>query len=304
MTTTDPASNEYAHLHPKARAQLDLPDKERIKIIQAGSWISLDHAKRAIERMEELRDHPIVTRMPNLLLIGSSFSGKTTIIEHFLQANQPSHDPTSETSKCPVIMVEAPPKPHTGDFYSRILEKLMAPFKPNAGDEEKLAQIKTLFQQLEVRVLIIDEIHHLIAGGLKAQREFRNALKSLGNLTKVCMVAAGTEEADAAINLDPQLSSRFQPMLMPKWKVGKDMGVLLATLEQRMPLRHPSNLKSPEVMAEIALRAEQTLGDICDLVRTAGVDAIRQKTERITLERLKELDWVPPSKRRKYVPSL
>lgn len=303
MMTTDP-TDAYAHLHPKARAQLELSDNERIKIIQAGSWINLKHAKRAIERMEELRDHPIVTRMPNLLLIGSSFSGKTTIIEHFLEANPATHDPTAEASRCPVVMVEAPPKPHTGDFYSRILEALMAPFKPNAGDEEKLAQIKRLFQQLEVRVLIIDEIHHLIAGSLKAQREFRNALKSLGNLTKVCMVAAGTEEADAAINLDAQLSSRFQPMLMPKWEYGTDLGVLLATLEQRMPLRQPSNLKSTEIMMEISTRAEQTLGDICDLVRTAGVDAIRTKEERITLARLTKLDWVPPSKRKKYVPPL
>lgn len=303
MMTTEQGQT-YPHLHKKALSQIDLPDAERIRIIQAGSWIALDHAKKALDRIQELLDHPEVTRMPNLLLIGASYSGKTTILEHFVKMHAIDPDPETEVSHIPVLMVEAPPKPHVGDFYSRILEALFAPYKPAAGDEEKFTQIRRLFKQLNVRLLIIDEIHHLIAGGLKAQREFRNALKSLGNMTKVCIVAAGTEEADAAINLDPQLSSRFQPMVMPKWKPGMQLGTLLATLESRMPLKMASNLASPEIVMEIDLRAEQTLGDIFDFVRAAGVDAIRTGQEQITLKQLKQLDWIPPSKRRMYATSI
>lgn len=89
-------------------------------------------------------------------------------------------------------------------------------------------------------------------------------------------------------------------MTLPKWSAGQSMGNLLATLETRMPLKLPSELPSVPMMTEIDSRAEGTLGDICDLVRTAGVDAIRKKTEQITLKQLQALDWTPPSKRKRY----
>ena len=290
----------YRHLHRNARAQVELPDAQRISAIQAGSWMELHHAKRALDRMEELLAHPRVTRMPNLLLVGASFSGKTSIIEHFRDQHPPDMDPTAEVTRCPVLMVEAPYKPDISDFFSRILDALMSPYKPTSPAHEKYSQIKRLFKQMEVRVLIVDEIHHLIAGSLNRQREFRNALKSLGNETKVSIVAAGIEESYNAFNADSQMSSRFVPMLLPKWSAGQDMGGLLATLESRMPLRQASLLASIEMMTAIDQRAEGTLGDICDLVRTAGVHAIRSKAERITLASLKALDWTPPSKRKQY----
>ena len=262
--------------------------------------MALDHAKFALERMEELLLYPRVTRMPNMLLVGPSFSGKTSIIERFLELHPPVIDLEAEVNVCPVVVVEAPHKPDISDFYSRILDALGGPYKPTAPTSEKYSQVKRLFKHLDVHVLVVDEIHHLIAGSMNRQREFRNALKSLGNETKVCIVAAGIEEAYNAFNADPQMSSRFVPLVLPKWKAGEQMGTLLATLEHRMPLRLPSHLGSVEMMMEIDSRAEGPLGDVCDFVRAAGVNAIRNGAEKITLTQLKHLNWVPPSKRKHY----
>jgi hypothetical protein len=176
----------------------------------------------------------------------------------------------------------------------------MTPYKPTASVSEKYSQIKRLFRQMEVRMLIVDEIHHLIAGSLNRQQEFRNALKSLGNETMVTIVAAGIEDAYNAFNTDPQMSSRFTPEELPLWKANNEFGSLLATLEMRMPLRQASNLKDPATMLAIHTRSEGTLGDMCDLVKELAVDAIRSKMERITLERVNALQWVPPSKRKQY----
>jgi hypothetical protein len=176
----------------------------------------------------------------------------------------------------------------------------MCKYKPTAPPYEKYSQIKRLFRELDVHVFIVDEIHHIIAGSMNRQREFRNALKSLGNETKVCIVAAGIEDAQNAFFSDSQMSSRFMPMVLPRWGEGKAMATLLATMEHRMPLRLQSNLASVEMMLEIDSRAEGPLGDVCDLVYCAGVDAIRSGAERITLAQLKKLDWVPPSKRKQY----
>ena len=294
------AASPYPHLNTRAAEQLALPDEERIRIIRAGAWLPLRHAKATLAKLEDLLSYPEVTRMPNYLLVGPSYSGKTSILERFMKLHPPDLSPDREATLCPIVMIDAPPKPDLADFYSRILDALMAPYKPNAPVHAKYSQVKHLLRELQVRVLIVDEIHHLIAGSLNRQREFRNALKSLGNEAKVSIVASGIEEAYNAFNADAQMSSRFMPVEMPRWCAGAELGELLMTLEQRTPLREPSDLHMPGLMMAVLARSESMLGDICDLVKAAAVDAIRSGAESITEKQLSKLDWIPPSKRKMY----
>lgn len=287
-----------SRLSPEAEQLLSEPDEVRIRAIRAGTWMGYERAKEILERMEDLLNYPQITRMPNMLLVAPSFNGKTSILERFMSLHAPDMDTDAEVMTCPVVMVEAPPSPDVSAFYSRILDALMAPYKPSASIQEKNTQVKHLFRTLRVKVLIVDEIHHLIAGSLNRQKDFRNALKSLGNEAKICTIAAGIEDAYNAFVADPQMSSRFVPEELPLWKPGKETGTLLATLERRTPLRKPSNLKSPEMMSEMCLRSEGTLGDLCDLFKELAVDAIRNKSEEITLDRIRSIRWVPPSKRK------
>lgn len=61
---------QYAHLSPTAQTHLALPDKDRIREIQTGTWLPLDHAKTTLQKLEELLDYPKVTRMPSYLIVG------------------------------------------------------------------------------------------------------------------------------------------------------------------------------------------------------------------------------------------
>jgi hypothetical protein len=205
----------YFHLNEAASALVGRSDEERIYAIREGTWLGYKDAKRILARMEELLIYPRITRMPNMLLVAPSFNGKTSILKRFMSQHPPDLDAANEVTICPVVMVEAPPKPDISDFYTRILDALMAPYKPTASVTEKYSQIKRLFRQMDVKMLIVDEIHHLIAGSLNRQQEFRNALKSLGNETMVTIVAAGIEDAHNAFNTDPQMSSRFTPEELP-----------------------------------------------------------------------------------------
>lgn len=295
-----PKQNSFPHLNEAALALIERTDEERIYAIREGSWLGYKDAKRILARMDELLTYPRITRMPNMLLVAPSFNGKTSILERFMSLHQPDLDSEGEVTICPVVMVEAPPKPDISDFYTRILDVLMTPYKPTASSPEKYSQIKRLFRQMDVHMLIVDEIHHLITGSTNRQQEFRNAIKSLGNETGVCMVAAGTEDAYNAFNTDPQMSSRFTPEELPVWKPNNEFGSLLATLELRAPLKQASNLKDPATMLAIHTRSEGTLGDMVDLVKELAVDAIRNKIEQITFDRITSLRWVPPSKRKQY----
>lgn len=170
----------YTHLNDAARALIDAPDAARIKSIQSGTWLGYNRAKEILARMDELLEYPRITRMPNMLLVAPSFNGKTSILERFIAMHPVDLDATAEVTTCPVLMVESPSTPDVSAFYTRILDALMAPYKPTAPVQEKNSQVKLLFKQLGVKMLIVDEIHHLIAGSMNKQRDFRNALKSLG----------------------------------------------------------------------------------------------------------------------------
>jgi hypothetical protein len=296
MSTID----SYQHLQESARAWINASDDERIFRIREGTRVKYSRYKEVMSRLDELLKYPRITRMPNMLLVAPSFNGKTSILEHFMEEHPPDLDPGLAVARCPVIMVESPRKPNVSDLYSRILDRLMVPYKPSASAQEKNTQVKFYFSRLGVKMLILDEIHNLIAGSLNLQREFRNELKGLGNETKVAMVAAGIEDAYNAFNTDPQLSSRFTPEELPLWKPGAELAKLLGTIEMRTPLKKASNLKAPETAQEIYYRSEGALGDICDLVKELAIEAIRDKSEKITVQSIKSISWVPPSKRKQH----
>lgn len=297
-TTTKEES--YDHLDDKAQQKLLLTNEERIQSIRVGTWVGVEHVKEILEKLEDMLNMPEVTRPPCMLVVGPAFSGKTSIAEHFVKSHPPDLSPENQTTVAPVVMIDAPPKPDLSDLYSRILDKLMAPYKPTASATEKNSQVKRLFRELGVKMLIIDEIHHLIAGSLNRQREFRNAIKSLSNETKVSLVFLGIQEARTAIYSDEQLSSRFVPYELPTWSNDKAFARLLRTLERRTPLRKPSSLGSPDMANIIYAKSESNLGDILDLLKEASVTAIRNGDECITRELLESMKWVPPSKRKLF----
>lgn len=291
------AMEGYAHLNDVARELLSGSDASRIEAIRKGFWIPYTRAKEILERLDDLLSHPRVIRMPNMLIVGRTNNGKTHILRRFLERHPPNPNPEGEAAIVPVVFVEAPSSPDRGEFYNRILESVHAPRRRGAKILEMEHQVEKILVALKVKILMLDEIHHLIAGGLSKQREFRNAIKSLGNRLQISIVAAGIEESFNAFNTDPQLSNRFKPISLPPWPLDQEFQKLVATLERRIPLRLPSNLTKNEMLIRIHGMSEGALGEICSVVSLAAVQAIRSGDERISLKLLDSLKWVPPSKR-------
>lgn len=290
--------NSLPHLNDKTRELLGASEAERIEAIQLGSWIPYTRAKEVLDHMEELFAYPRIDRMPHMLLVGASNNGKTQILKRFLNQHPVDPNPKGEYAVIPVVRIESPSSPDIGEFYDRIFEEINQPYSPRAPVREKEQILFNVLEKVQLKMLLIDEIQHLIAGGQVKQREFRNALKSLGNILKISIVGAGVEEAFNAFNTDPQLSNRFEPEFLPKWKMDREFGILLNTLERRTPLMHPSGLQGNEIARKIYYMSEGILGEIHEVVKRAAVHAIRSKDERITLETLEKIRWTQPSKRK------
>lgn len=141
--------------------------------------------------------------MPGLLLVSETNNGKTTIANRFASFHPARKNPQGDGTDVPVLVIQAPPVPEESRLYIRILDALGAPYKPVASAAQRESQVLTLLRGVGVRMLIIDEIHHVIAGGLQKQRQFFYVIKYLANELQIPLVGVGTIDALRAIQSDP-----------------------------------------------------------------------------------------------------
>jgi len=82
-------------------------------------------------------------------------------------------------------------------------------------------------------MLIIDEVHHLLAGGHREQRASLNLLKYLANDLKFSVVVVGTSDAMLVLETDAQMRSRrFTPFEIPRWRESDQFRRLLSAFER------------------------------------------------------------------------
>lgn len=207
---------ELPHLVPEARSVANLDVDARIEWLLRPRWIGYPQAKQILDRLDQLFRHPRMHRMPNLLVLGHTNNGKTTIVLRFADLHPPNENPSGSHLIYPVMVVQMPPVPDESRFYDNILDKLHQPFRAKDPVSQKERQVKYILSTVELRMLIVDEVHHLLAGRPDKQRAFLNTLKYLGNELQIPIVAVGTLDAIRAIQIDPQLANRFKPVTLTK----------------------------------------------------------------------------------------
>ncbi|MGH6834142.1 MAG: TniB family NTP-binding protein [Methylocella sp.] len=291
----------YPHLLPQMRALADAPAEIRIRRIRTDRWIGYARAEAALSAMEDLLTFPKRTRMPNLLLVGPSNNGKTMIVEKFRREHLrgAEADLREGAIAVPVLKVQMPPAPDERRFFSAVLEALGAPDRSNDRLAAKQDMAMRMLRATNVRLLVIDEVHNILSGSRDQQRRFLNLLRWLGNELQVPLVAVGTSEALRAIQSDDQLANRFTPFSLPPWRLDGEYLRLLNTLEAMLPLRERSGLEEPALAQRLLNAAEGILGEVVNLVTTAAVAAVASGEERIRIERIDDIGFIPPTERRR-----
>jgi len=100
--------------------------------------------------------------------------GKTHIIQKFLRDHQSSFDESAGITRLPVAYVQMPPQPWERDFYEQFMIGLGAIVPTGMTAASLRHHTCVLARQLEVRMLVIDEIHAMLAGTFREQRVFLN----------------------------------------------------------------------------------------------------------------------------------
>ena len=101
--------DEYQHVHEKFRHILFLSEKERLEFLDEPRWIGYSTANTIIDNLQGLMNKAKRPRMPNLLIIGDSNNGKTTLINHFSKKFGVTYLNDNQDAVIPIVTIQAPP---------------------------------------------------------------------------------------------------------------------------------------------------------------------------------------------------
>ncbi|WP_440778803.1 TniB family NTP-binding protein [Pseudomonas syringae] len=287
---------EFAHLHADFRPVLLLSDRERIQFLGQSRWIGYKSAHTVLDSLESLLEAPKRSRMPNLLIVGESNNGKTTIIKQFEKVHGKGYVDEDDEPVRPVIVAEAPPSAQEKDLYASILEQLWMPYRTTDSTLTLRYQVIHGLRELKVRMLIIDELHSMLTGTASKQREVMNTLKMLCNSLVIPIVGVGTVDAVQILHLDPQHASRFDVIKLENWKLNPDFQRLLKAFEAVLPLKRPSGLFKPEIAQLIHSISGGNTGNVHDLLVECAKEAITSGKECIDREIIEDRSWMRPTR--------
>jgi type II secretory pathway predicted ATPase ExeA len=228
--------------------------------------------------------------MPSLLLISDTENGKTSIRKRF----EYLHPPKSSKEigiYYPVVSIQMPDNPNAKSFLNSILEGMAQPAFNTAKDEMIKREVLNSIRELGVKLLIIDEIHHINSTSYKKPKAFLDLIKYISNEVSLPMVAIGTEASHNVFHSDSQLSNRFKKIQLPLWLPGDEFRQLLASYERAIPLKHPSKLVQQDLSLSIFNRTNGTIGEISGFLKAAAQTAILTGEEKITKELIQSVEF-------------
>lgn len=287
---------DYAHVHHDFRPVLDLPDRERILFMQEPRWIAYKSAVKILEALGSLLDSPKRPRMPNLLLVGDPNNGKTTLIHQFVKTHGEGYADENNDPVRPIILAESPTSADEKELYIAILERMWMPYRATDSKVKLRYQVIHLLRELKVRMLIIDEIHSMLTGSAKQQREVMNALKLLCNTLMIPIIGVGTSDAVQILHIDPQHASRFDIIKLETWKLDAEFQRLLKAFELILPLKKPSNLFQPELAQLLHSICGGNTGDLHGLLIECAKEAITSGKEYIDRPLIESKSWKRPTR--------
>jgi hypothetical protein len=266
-------------------------------------WMKYSRGEEVLQLLEDRLGEPQSHRMRNILIIGDSNAGKTRLLLRFIRKHKPMMK-LSEASVIPILYIHAT-EADVGLFYNQILEELpVYKHGQKARSDMKELFVLRAMKDCGIRMLVIDELQHLLNASTAKQNSFRRVIRNLGNQLMIPIVALGNRDAFHAITSDVSLANRFQVVALPKWELNgplddqpSEYRQFLAAFERLLPFNEPSDLGQYPMAIHIYLLSEGTIGEASDLLRDAATWAVRNDQGRLTKEALERCVYVPPSKR-------
>lgn len=274
-------SGDSSHLTSAAARILAESNNNRIRAVQSERWVHYPRAGQALQLLNRLLDHPRTTRMPSIAIYADSGMGKTMIMEKFRRDHPAEFDADAGVERTRVLALQMAGKPGERRLYAQILAALGAPHSPRSTVVDLEQVTLRLMRAVDVHVLLLDEIHNILAGTFREQRVVLNTLRYLSNELQISLVCFGVNEAKEAISGDVQLARRFEEYPLPRWSAEESFEQLILAIIRNLPLRHPSVLSVPTVRRILQVTGGIT-ARVFRMMNELAITAIETGAERIT----------------------
>lgn len=268
----------HAHLTPAIAELLASSDSERITVIREERWITFPRARLALDALNTLLARPRTTRMRSIAVYADSGMGKTMLMDRFKRAHPSVYNSVERRSICPVVALQMPSHATERRFYAHLLTEIGAPFFSRATILDLETQALRSLKRMDVRLLMLDEVHNILAGSAKDQRILLNTLRYIGNELKISLVCLGISEAREAIGGDVQLARRFEELPLTRWQGNEEFQELIVAILRHLPLKLASQI-STRALRHVLQMTEGVTAQIFGMFNDLAVEAIISGTE-------------------------
>jgi hypothetical protein len=273
--------NPYPHLDLATAQQADLPADERMAHVLAYRFCNYPAADLVLDKLKIVFYDDAAGRQLGLAILGDSGLGKSYILKHLAKDLLPPFRTRDRGIQIrPVVYVPLPPEFTVRDLQEQVLRAIGAKSHGWQGANRDL-HIKQLAKDLHIRMFIFDDIQHFTNQSPARSQKLFDWIKYLLNDLEIAVVVAGIPTAAEALHSDPQISTRFDCLTMPRWDVNEALNQFLGNFERTFPLKEPSNLEEPAVQEEVLLSSRGVTRIMARQLIDAAVFAIDQGVERI-----------------------
>jgi predicted AAA+ superfamily ATPase len=274
----------YSYLSATAQAQLELPPRERMRLMFVDRFVAHERVGHVVKYCEFLIRKPRGVRPTGLLVTCPSGSGKSTMAELLIRRYPPIGATPQSAATFPVIYLSMTDAREAKEIYTRMLKAWNVPHIHRLTLEQRRDLVVKLAKASKLCLIIIDEIQDVLLITPRQQALALMAIKFIMNTVKVPVLALGTEDARTSFAVDEQLDSRFEKLELPIWQAdGYFRNFLEAYLEQ-LPLKKRSDLTSQSMMDFIIKETGGLMREIIERFQRSAALAIQYNEERITKE--------------------
>jgi len=262
-------------------------------------WVDYPVGKTVLKRFRQIYMQPKTHRPQCCLLIGEPAAGKTTLAKHFLRTINPVDKPNDEAKSMPVVYVQSPPKADSAALYTQILRNVGAPFQPSWQIPRKQDQVLQILTRLGTRMLIVDELHAMLAGHLSDRSVYMNVLKFLSNELQIPLIGIGTKDVNRAIQTDQQFGNRFEPITLEPFKVGKTYVRFMVQVCKHAEFHDIDIIQDETFVRRVHTMTKGSVGETWKLICRLIYFVETEGTGKLTMDMLDKIDWTMPTLRRR-----
>ncbi len=291
----------YEHLTRSAAEIARKSDAERLAWLQDQHWVPYTRAIECEKRLTAVLEQPRRKRMRNMLIVGPTNNGKSTIIERFCRRYPRTASPDGGHQIIPILPVDVPDGPFVRSLLAAILRELDLDGFASRTSTVMLTIVLQALKQAGTRMLVLDDIQNILDGRKDQTKQLLNLMRYLNNVLMISIVAVGTKDALKVMQRDSQTANRFRPFFLPRWGHDEDEEDdcrLLDSFDSVLPFPEPSNLSEPAKKKRILKLSDGLIGEIWTVLQLWGALAIEAGDPCLDLRHLSHIEYEAPSTER------